>query len=154
MDPKTGLAVQNADPGEDGELPAPVHAYAAAGQHAPRIVRRDDDTPEIECPRCHSRSPITANTCGSCGLPFTVESAQYPIATVGSEAGMGAVTTGIFALLFSMCPAAGFILGITAIIIGLLAFGRSRKGRPKAAKIGVAMGIVACLISLLMLSMI
>src|SRR5947209_11398302 len=39
----------------------PVHAYAAAGERAPRILRRNDGTQNIQCPRCNSVSPITAN---------------------------------------------------------------------------------------------
>ena len=40
---RTGLALTDADPGDDGQDPTPVHAYAAAGGNAPRIERTATD---------------------------------------------------------------------------------------------------------------
>ena len=51
IDAQTGLAASDADPGDDGELPTPMHAYAAAGDKAPRIIRKGDDTLAIGCSR-------------------------------------------------------------------------------------------------------
>ncbi len=70
VDPRTGLALGGADPGHDGQYPAPVHAYAAAGHAAPRIVRLPDDSLVIECPNCLHRTDIKANNCPACGRPF------------------------------------------------------------------------------------
>jgi hypothetical protein len=53
--------------------PHPVHAYAAAGERAPKIVRHTNDQQAIQCPRCSSVSAISANNCKSCGMPFTME---------------------------------------------------------------------------------
>jgi hypothetical protein len=55
--------------------PVPVHAYAASGEQAPRIIRRQDGTPAIECPRCNAYNSIDADTCGACGTPFTIDAA-------------------------------------------------------------------------------
>ncbi len=51
--------------------PHPVHAYAAAGQRAPVIIRAPDDRQFILCPRCQTHNPISANNCKNCGTPFT-----------------------------------------------------------------------------------
>lgn len=60
----------------EAETPTPVHAYAASGQHAPRIVSGPDGTAVIECPRCAAHSPVDADTCTACGTPFTIEAAS------------------------------------------------------------------------------
>src|SRR5215212_1169361 len=65
IDPMTGKIIK--------PDPHPVHAYAAAGERAPRILRSDDDRQSILCPRCQALSPISANNCKSCGMPFTME---------------------------------------------------------------------------------
>jgi len=53
--------------------PHPVHAYAAAGERAPRLVKRADGQRAIQCSRCGVISPVSANNCASCGMPFTME---------------------------------------------------------------------------------
>jgi len=65
IDPMTGKIIK--------QDPHPVHAYAAAGERAPRIIRQPSGSQGIQCPRCHSVSPITSNNCKSCGMPFTME---------------------------------------------------------------------------------
>src|SRR5436309_2623489 len=65
IDPKTRQIIK--------QDPHPVHAYAAAGERAPKILRRPDGAQTIQCPRCSAGSPITANNCKSCGMPFTME---------------------------------------------------------------------------------
>ena len=37
---------------DDGAAPMPVHAYGSSGAQAPRIVRDDDGTSMIVCPKC------------------------------------------------------------------------------------------------------
>jgi DNA-directed RNA polymerase subunit RPC12/RpoP len=62
-------------------LPTPMHAYAAAGARAPEIIRTAEGRQFIRCPRCEQISPVDANTCAVCGLPFTLEgvsSASHP----------------------------------------------------------------------------
>ena len=65
IDPKTRQIIK--------QDPHPVHAYAAAGDRAPHIFRDDVGKQFIVCPRCNSSSPINANNCKSCGMPFTME---------------------------------------------------------------------------------
>jgi hypothetical protein len=49
------------------------HAYAAAGEMAPRVVEDSFGHPMIRCTRCGTISEIDANACRNCGIPFTVE---------------------------------------------------------------------------------
>jgi DNA-directed RNA polymerase subunit RPC12/RpoP len=65
IDPKTRQIIK--------QDPHPVHAYAAAGARAPKIVRTNDGKQLIVCPRCSANSPITNNNCKNCGMPFTME---------------------------------------------------------------------------------
>src|SRR5690348_11881060 len=65
IDPKTREIIK--------QDPHPVHAYAAAGERAPQILRTKEGKQSIRCPRCSSVSPITANNCKTCGMPFTME---------------------------------------------------------------------------------
>jgi hypothetical protein len=65
IDPKTRQIIK--------QDPHPVHAYAAAGARAPKIIRTSERKQIIICPRCAMASPITANNCKSCGMPFTME---------------------------------------------------------------------------------
>src|SRR5205085_11113965 len=44
IDPKTRMIIK--------QDPHPVHAYAAAGDRAPAIIRQKDGTQVIKCPRC------------------------------------------------------------------------------------------------------
>ena len=60
--------------GED-EAPAPVHAYAASGHQAPRIVEMADGSAAIQCPRCNAYNEIDADICAACGTPFTMVAA-------------------------------------------------------------------------------
>src|SRR6185437_15012152 len=53
IDPKTRQIIK--------QDPHPVHAYAAAGERAPAILRAPDNKLSIRCPRCSAISPITAN---------------------------------------------------------------------------------------------
>src|SRR5882757_5152741 len=52
IDPKTRQIIK--------QDPHPVHAYAAAGDRAPKILRRTDGKQTIRCPRCPAVSPINS----------------------------------------------------------------------------------------------
>jgi predicted RNA-binding Zn-ribbon protein involved in translation (DUF1610 family) len=146
MDERTGLAVGNADPGDDGELPAPVHAYAAAGQYAPRIVREVDDATVIECPRCGKHSSITADNCRTCGLPFTLDGVAWRSPTAAGGLAQMAAAIGVLAIPASLCGGlVGIILGVTAILMGIYAVQpRAAKGWGSAAEWAVMLGLIAC----------
>ena len=83
--------------------PHPVHAYAAAGERAPRIVRESQSLQSIQCPRCSMKSPITSNNCSGCGMPFTMEGT-----TVDAAGGTN-----------SFCVAS-LVLGIIAVPTGIM----------------------------------
>ena len=147
VDLRTGLAIQHADPGDDGELPAPVHAYAAAGAKAPRIVRYEDDHLEIECPRCERRSPVSSDNCPGCGLPFTMEAANYSVPTASTEIGALAAMAGVISLLASMCPVVNVFCGLIAIVVGVVALSRSRHNTSTGGLAGVILGLITLVIS-------
>src|SRR4030081_1438007 len=117
IDPKTRQIIK--------QDPHPVHAYAAAGERAPRILRRGDGSQNIQCPRCSSVSPITANNCKSCGMPFTMEGTTLEAAGTSNGFCVASLVLGIIGL-----PA--FCTGITpilAIIFGIIGFNQvSRSG--------------------------
>jgi len=150
VDASTGLALGQADPGDDGENPTPMHAYACAGDKAPRIIRVDDQTLLIECARCGGRCPITANTCPKCGVPFTIEGQGVQAVSRGSGKGSTALTLGIVALVLSMClgPFAG-IVGVAAIVMGVLARQEGATHDRGSATAGIVLGIIACAIALI-----
>lgn len=148
VDPSTGLAMGDADPGEDGQFPTPMHAYASDGHNAPRIVRRPDDTPVIVCPRCQRESPITANGCSHCGVPFTLEGVQpVPTATTGSGWNVAALAFGLISLPL-VCLSAGFVTGAMALVAGLLGQRTEDKSDRDLGSIGMVLGIIASVISL------
>ena len=67
IDPMTGKVIK--------QDPHPVHAYAAAGDRAPRILRQPGGQLNIMCPQAATRSPRSPPTIAkSCGMPiFTME---------------------------------------------------------------------------------
>lgn len=149
VDNETGLPLADADPGEDGELPAPVHAYAAAGTKAPRLVRRPDDSLHVECPRCGRQSEVSEDCCPGCGLPFTMEGMGTSAPTAGRSQGTGCMLLGITAIVLGLIPGIGILPGLVAIAVGASA--RSRSSTRAAGTIGIALGVAACAVSLLML---
>ncbi len=127
LDPRTGRAAGPAAVSDDGQLPTPMHAYATAGASAPRIRRRPDGVQVIECPRCRREMPVDADTCGNCGIPFTLEGrppslepepGENPLATA-------ALTVGILAALSFCLP----ILAPVAIGLGIAGWRRSNQIR-------------------------
>ncbi len=149
MDPRTGFARSPADPGEDGQNPTPMHAYAAAGTKAPRIVRLDDKTLVIACPRCRRQSAIGVNNCSSCGLPFTMEGLDY--SRVHDTAGRSAVAlaAGILSLPVALCGGVGLIPGVIAILLALSVWRDSHAPKGGLALAGIILGTLGCLISVL-----
>ena len=92
--------------------PHPVHAYAAAGERAPRILRSDDGRQSIMCPRCHALSPITANNCKSCGMPFTMEGTTLEAAGTSNGFCVASLVLGIIGIPAFLC----FPIPIVAIV--------------------------------------
>lgn len=103
---------------DDPAAPA-VHAYAAAGGEAPRIVRTEDGERAIECPRCREWSPIDADACVACGTPFTMDAA----ATVGkiqhskrTAIGVTLAVVGVFSFPLLLPSVVGLVLGLLGLI--------------------------------------
>lgn len=69
-----GFRVGGTEP--ENEYAQPVHAYAAAGDKAPRILRGPDGKQAIECPRCKRLNEPNRNNCSLCAMPFTLEGAE------------------------------------------------------------------------------
>lgn len=137
VDPRTGIALGSANPADDGSLPTPMHAYASAGDRAPKIERDEKGDPFIVCPRCQRHMPVDANLCTTCGIPFTIEGAatvtntSMPVQPISTWA----LTTGVLALLSSCFP----VLAPLAIGLGLLAISRARRRSIPTAAAGLTM---------------
>lgn len=152
MDPHTGLAVTDADPGNDGENPAPVHAYAAAGSMAPKLVRHPDESLGIECPRCGKESPVSANNCPACGLPFTMEGVSATAKTPVSNQAQTALILGLVGLALNACFGIGIIPGGIAIIMGISAISQRHIRNKTPAVAGIVLGLIGCFIAVLIWS--
>jgi hypothetical protein len=110
IDPKTQEIIK--------QDPHPVHAYAAAGERAPKIERHDDGRQSIVCTRCGAHSPITANNCQSCNMPFTMEGTN--VDTSGGTNGFAAASLvlgiiGMGTYWIALPAALGLIFGILGV---------------------------------------
>src|ERR671920_498743 len=106
IDPKTRQIIK--------QDPHPVHAYAAAGDRAPKIIRQKDTKQIIVCPRCNGASPITANNCKACGMPSTMEGTTLEAAGSSNGFCVASLVLGIIGL-----PASCVILpSVLAIVFG------------------------------------
>jgi hypothetical protein len=126
--------------------PHPVHAYAAAGHRAPTIIDKDGQ-PMIECPRCKTPSPIAANNCRQCHLPFTMEGTAADAASFGDGWAVASLVLGLIGVLLICFP----IPAILAICFGIVAIRRSNQntggqGRRTMAWIGIALGCIGVVI--------
>jgi DNA-directed RNA polymerase subunit RPC12/RpoP len=140
IDPKTRQIIK--------QDPHPVHAYAAAGERAPKIIRQKDQKQLIVCPRCNGASPITANNCKACGMPFTMEGTTLEAAGTSNGFCVASLVLGIIGL-----PAAcTFITPLLAVIFGIVGFNQVAKnggegGGKGMAIAGIICGVVGCLLA-------
>jgi DNA-directed RNA polymerase subunit RPC12/RpoP len=120
--------------------PHPVHAYAAAGDRAPKILRLKDGEQSIECPRCRSLSSISSNNCKSCGMPFTMEGTTLEAAGTSNGFCVASLVLGIIGL-----PASCVVVpSILAVIFGIIGYNQvSRSGAESAGK-GMAIAGMIC----------
>lgn len=143
IDPKSGQIIK--------PDPHPVHAYAAAGERAPVIVRTGDDKQAIQCPRCKVVSPITSNNCKSCGMPFTMEGTTLEASGTSNGFCVASLVLGIIGLPASCI----FVPPILAIIFGIIGIAQvNRSGAEGGGKgmaiAGILCGIVGTIIALKM----
>ena len=147
VDRQTGLPQGPAVVEDDGLNPMPVHAYANAGDRAPRIERLASGDPVIVCPRCSAKMSIEANLCTSCGIPFTIEGATTITRTASgsNSAATAALVLGILSIPTFMCAP---LVGTAALVLGAVGYNHSRKeglvqtGR-NAALAGLILGLIS-----------
>jgi DNA-directed RNA polymerase subunit RPC12/RpoP len=139
IDPMTGKIIK--------QDPHPVHAYAAAGERAPRILRQGNTTQVIQCPRCGSLSGITSNNCKSCGMPFTMEGTTIEAAGGGNGFCVSSLVLGIIGI-----PAGCTgIVPLLAIIFGAIGLNQVNKSGVEGGGRGMAIaGIICGVIGLMM----
>jgi hypothetical protein len=130
-----------------------VHAYAAAGDRAPRIFRDDGGSQFIRCPRCSSNSPITANNCKSCGMPFTMEGTTLEAAGSSNGFAVASLVLGIIGMPLGACIP--FLVPALALTFGIIGFNQISKSNSEGGGRGMAiagmiMGGIGCLISVIM----
>lgn len=140
VDPQSGApdAAQLLD--ETAETPTPMHAYAASGAQAPQIEQQSDGSLRIICPRCRVSNAIEADSCASCGAPFTMEATPtvHRLRTAGW--GLASIILGLTSLPTCML----FVPGVLAIVFGLMALFPGGRARWNAS-VGIALGVISIL---------
>jgi hypothetical protein len=132
IDPKSGQIIK--------QDPHPVHAYAAAGERAPRILRRPDGVQNIQCPRCSSVSPISANNCKSCGMPFTMEGTTLEATGTSNGFCVASLVLGIIGL-----PAGcTIVIPVLAVIFGILGYNQVKDSTGQGGGKGMAIAGIIC----------
>jgi len=140
IDPKTREIIK--------QDPHPVHAYAAAGARAPKILRLEDGGQAIQCPHCKTLCPISANSCRSCRMPFTMEG----ITTADISSDNNGLC--IFSLVIGILGIPGgctVVLPVLALILGIVGLNRVNKAgtesRGRAMAIaGIICGVIGCIV--------
>jgi len=154
IDPRTGLPSGPAEVADDGELPTPMHAYAAAGEKAPRIRRLESGDLTIDCPRCGGSADVEAHLCPRCGLPFTIEGATTAAAVMpqsGQTWPHACLALGVLSLLTIFCVPVP-ILGLLTLCVGFASARRARRAglsEPASATAARTTGIVLACFSIL-----
>jgi hypothetical protein len=145
IDPKTRQIIK--------QDPHPVHAYAAAGDRAPQIVRTTDGKQAIRCSRCGGVSVVTSNNCKSCGMPFTMEGTTLEAAGSSNGFSVASLVLGIIGI-----PAScAMIPPILAVIFGIVGLSQTSKaGGPGGGRgmaiAGIILGIIGCIIGVAVLT--
>lgn len=139
LDPRTGIALDPPGARNDVER-TPMHAYAAAGANAPRIITLNGGDQAIVCPRCEGASPMTAHRCEACGLPFTIEGAMQFASGSPDVLDYTCLACGIVAALTIACYI-GFLPAGMAIVLGAAAMRRDRYDRRLGARWPVYVGV-------------
>jgi DNA-directed RNA polymerase subunit RPC12/RpoP len=119
--------------------PHPVHAYAAAGERAPKIIRQPTGAQTIQCPRCASVSAITANNCKSCGMPFTMEGTTLEASGTSNGFCVASLVLGII----GMPTGCTVITPLLGIIFGIIGYNQVSKGGEGGGR-GMAIAGICC----------
>ncbi|MGH7180242.1 MAG: DUF4190 domain-containing protein [Tepidisphaeraceae bacterium] len=132
IDPMTGKVIK--------QDPHPVHAYAAAGMRAPQIIRRNDGSQMIQCPRCGTQSPVSSNNCKSCGMPFTMEGTTLEASGASNGFCVASLVLGIIGI-----PAGcALIPALLAIIFGMVGYNQVIKSGLDHRGKGMAIAGMIC----------
>ncbi len=118
--------------------PHPVHAYAAAGERAPTIERDESGAQRIKCSRCGGVSPVTANSCNNCGVPFTLEGTVQ----VEQSNSNGYATSSLILGVLGIATCMIFVPSVLAIVFGIVALVQLRGEDAKGARITAIAGII------------
>ncbi len=132
IDPKTRQIIK--------QDPHPVHAYAAAGERAPAILRQKDGKQFIQCPRCRGLSAITTNNCKACGMPFTMEGTTLEAAGTSNGFCVASLVLGIIGLPV-FCTV---ITPLLAVIFGIIGYNQVSKSGAEGGGRGMAIAGMIC----------
>ena len=125
--------------------PHPVHAYAAAGDRAPLIIRTVTGGQNIQCPRCHAMSLMTANSCSSCGIPFTLEGTLQGEKSASNGFATSSLILGVLGIPTCMI----FLPSLLAIIFGIVALMQIRGAGNKSVRTTAIAGMTCGAVGLL-----
>jgi hypothetical protein len=121
FDSRTGLrsTAQAASP----RARSPVHAYAAAGQRAPKLRLQSDDTWCIVCPKCSCESQIDSDQCDECGMPFTLDGAHSSATPRQQLLAASTLTAGALSIPLALCAAGvGATVAVAGLVLSFMAF--------------------------------
>jgi hypothetical protein len=146
--PPDSDAVRTGGTKPETEYAQPVHAYAAAGARAPKIVHLQDGQTAIQGPRCGTINDVDRNNCRQCAAPFTLEGAAQgsavPDASDGGGFGLASLILGIISVPGSMLV----LPPILAIVFGILALrhksppGAPMRWQPMVGLVLAVLGVV------------
>ena len=132
IDPKTRQIIK--------QDPHPVHAYAAAGDRAPKILKSAQGQQTIRCPRCAALSPVTANNCKACGMPFTMEGTTLEASGNSNGFCVASLVLGIISL-----PTGCIVITpLLAIIFGIIGYTQTTKEGAEGGGKGMAIAGIVC----------
>lgn len=146
VDPRTGIALEPQSAHGPAER-TPMHAYAAAGANAPRIVLLDGGERAIVCPRCERASGMTSDRCRSCGLPFTLDGAVLAGSPSLTALDYACLACGVVAVLTMTCGV-GYVPAGAAIVLGVLSLRRDGHDRRLIRRWPVYVGLGGAMIAL------
>jgi DNA-directed RNA polymerase subunit RPC12/RpoP len=132
IDPKTRQIIK--------QDPHPVHAYAAAGDRAPKIIRRQGGSQAIQCTRCNGVSDIAANNCKLCGMPFTMEGTTVEAAGASNGFCVASLVLGIISLP-AFCTVVAPVL---AVIFGIVGYNQVSRNNVEGGGRGMAVAGAVC----------
>jgi len=132
IDPMTGKIIK--------QDPHPVHAYAAAGDRAPKIIRQTTGNQAIQCPRCNSISPISSNNCKSCGMPFTMEGTTAEASGANNGYCVASLVLGIIGIPTGCL----FIPAVLAVIFGIVGMNQINARGVEGGGKGIAIAGIVC----------